>query len=183
MSYLNILSSVDIFTDLSEEQLEKVEKLCSLKRFEQGEVVFEENSPSKEFYVIAQGSVDVQLDPDLIRKSDDKHEPKTIVTLKKGQSFGEVALVDQGVRSASVIASSEAAEVLEISREAFMELMKNDLEIGFLVMQNFRGQKILRMLLKKYRVLQYPSVQGHPKMDSCIPYTTRKLFLMTVYYI
>lgn len=138
MSYTQLLASVEIFADLNEDQIKKIEALCSLKKFKKDQVIFEENSPSKEFYVIVEGTVDIQLDPNLIRGDTDgeRQELKTIASLRRGQSFGEVALVDLGVRSASARSKTRKTKALEINRNDFMKLMKEDLDIGFIVMQN-----------------------------------------------
>ena len=101
MSHSYVLEQVDIFEDLSPSQLDLVEKICQERNFNQGEVVFEENSPSREFYVITDGEVEIQIDPDTIGDGTDAHEPTTIAVLRRGQSFGEVAIIDPGVRSAS----------------------------------------------------------------------------------
>jgi len=136
MSYAQLLSSVEIFADLNADQIAKIERMSKVVVFRKGEVIFEENSPSNEFYIIVKGTVDIQLDPDLIIREADAHEPHTIVTLRRGQSFGEVALVDHGVRSASSISSSRNCILLMISRNDFMNLLQQDLEMGFTVMKN-----------------------------------------------
>jgi CRP/FNR family cyclic AMP-dependent transcriptional regulator len=136
MRYAQLLSMVDIFADLNEEQIEKIDQVCTEKTFKQGETIFEENSPSKEFYIIVKGKVDIQISPDLILGGESTHEPVTIASLTRGQSFGEVALVDQGVRSASAIADSDLCKVLMIPRDDFINLLKQELEMGFIVMQN-----------------------------------------------
>ena len=136
MSYIPILSTVDILADLTEEHIEKILNICSETSFEAEETIFEENSPSKEFYIIVKGQVDIQLDPDMIRSKPDVHGPQTIVTLRTGQSFGEVALVDQGVRSASAKAAATGCTLLKIGRDDFMQLLQTDVSMGFIVMQN-----------------------------------------------
>ena len=136
MRYVQLLSTVEIFADLNENQIEKIDQVCIDKTFRQGEIIFQENSPSKEFYIIVKGKVDIQISSDMIVSGEGKHEPRTIASLTRGQSFGEVALVDQGVRSASAIADSDLCKVLIISRDDFINLLKQDLEMGFIVMQN-----------------------------------------------
>jgi CRP-like cAMP-binding protein len=136
MNYVPILSTVDILGDLSAEHIEKILSICTEIEFESNAQIFEENSPSKEFYIIVKGNVDIQLDPDMIHGKGDQHESQTIVTLRTGQSFGEVALVDQGVRSASAKATDTGCTLLQIDRTNFMNLLNTDLNMGFIVMQN-----------------------------------------------
>src|SRR4030095_8010503 len=131
MAYIYILQQVDILEDLSPEQLGLVDKICIEKNYNQGELVFEENSPSREFYIIVDGEVEIQVDPDTIGDGSDSYQPTTIATLRRGQSFGEVAIIDPGVRSASAKCGSETCRLLMINREDFLKLLENDYKMGF----------------------------------------------------
>lgn len=137
MAHTYILEQVDIFEDLTPGHLKLIEEICVEKNYDQGDVIFEENTPSTEFYIIAEGEVDIRVDPDTIGDGTDSYEPTTIATLRRGQSFGEVALIDPGVRSASAQCISETCKLLMIRREQFLALIENDYEMGYLVMRNF----------------------------------------------
>ncbi|MCB0168220.1 MAG: cyclic nucleotide-binding domain-containing protein [Anaerolineae bacterium] len=137
MSHSYVLEQVDIFEDLSPGQLDMVDKICKEHSFNRGEVIFEENSPSREFYIITDGEVEIQIDPDTIGDGTDAHEPTTIAILRRGQSFGEVAIIDPGVRSASARCRSETCRLLEINRADFVSLLESDYQIGYIVMRNF----------------------------------------------
>jgi signal-transduction protein with cAMP-binding, CBS, and nucleotidyltransferase domain len=54
-----ILELVDIFSDLSPQQLEKIYNICSEETYTQGQVIFEERSPSKEIYIVIEGEVEI----------------------------------------------------------------------------------------------------------------------------
>jgi CRP-like cAMP-binding protein len=143
--YEQLLSSVEIFTELNPMQIEKIESVCTEKNFKQGDLIFKENSPSKEFYIIVKGQVYITLNPDLIAAGNERHEPQIIATLGRGQSFGEVALVDEGVRSASAIAGSPFCKLLMISRSDLMRLTALDLEMGFIVMRNLAADLCFKL--------------------------------------
>ena len=145
MAYIYILQQVDIFEDLSPEQLGFVDKICIEKNYNQGELVFEENSPSREFYIIVDGEVEIQVDPDTIGDGSNSYQPTTIATLRRGQSFGEVAIIDPGVRSASAKCGSETCRLLMINREDFLLLLENDYKMGFIVMRNFAADLSLKI--------------------------------------
>jgi CRP/FNR family transcriptional regulator, cyclic AMP receptor protein len=130
-----VLEKVDIFSDLSPQQLEQIYALCKENVHFQGETIFSEGSPSTEFYVILEGEVAIRVNPDLI-SSEGHHQPGTIATLYPGQSFGEVALVDQGVRSASAICNSMICKTLVISRGDLMGLLESNAQMGFKIMMN-----------------------------------------------
>ena len=87
MGYIDMLSNLEIFSDLDKKQLAKIVAVCKEKEYSRNEIIFLENSPSKEFYIIVAGKVDIQLDPDLIRGGKKEHKSHTIVTLKKGETI------------------------------------------------------------------------------------------------
>jgi len=137
MANLHILQQTDIFFEFDPEQLAQVAALCDDKRYGVGDLVFEENSASDELYVIAGGEVDILLDPSLVGdRTGAPGRPTTIATLRRGQSFGEVALVDQGVRSASARSASHDTRLLVIPRGKLMHLCERDPGLGYRLMRN-----------------------------------------------
>ncbi|RMF01011.1 MAG: cyclic nucleotide-binding domain-containing protein [Chloroflexi bacterium] len=145
MTHGYVLEQVDIFEDLTAEQLKLIESVCTEKSFNQDDVIVRENSPSREFFIIVDGEVDIQIDPDTIGDGTDSYQPSTIATLRRGQSFGEVAIVDPGIRSASAKCSSETCRVLVIGRKDFLELLDNDTQMGYVVMRNFAADLALKI--------------------------------------
>ena len=147
MANPQILERVDIFSDLDLEQLESICDVCKEVVYFQGELIFAENSPSTEFYVILEGEVAIEIDPDLVGTGAEVHPPGTIAILHPGQSFGEIALVDQGLRSASARCNTMLCKVLAISREDLMRLLQNNYEMGFIVMSNLARELCLKIRL------------------------------------
>lgn len=145
MTSVYVLEQVDIFQDLSQEQLALIGDVSREESFAQGQLIFEENSPSREFYVILDGEIEIQVDPDTIRSSGDEYKPSTIAVLRRGQSFGEVAIVDPGVRSASARCGSETCKVLVIGRDEFLALLTADYAMGYVVMRNFAADLALKI--------------------------------------
>jgi len=145
MAHSYVLEQVDIFEELTSGQLDLIESVCKEKSFNQGEVIFEENSLSREFFVIVEGKVDIQIDPDTIGDGTDAYQPTPIAVLRRGQSFGEVAIVDPGVRSASAKCNSETCRLLVIDRTEFLKLLEGDFQIGYVVMRNFAADLALKI--------------------------------------
>lgn len=76
--------------------------LCQTQTLNRGEVVFIVGSESSELYIIADSVVDILVNPNLVSDNQAKNQGLfKIATLRRGQSFSEIALVDQGLRSAS----------------------------------------------------------------------------------
>jgi len=146
MTNVYVLQQVDIFQDLSDDQLKLIDTICNEKSFNEGEIIFEENSPSREFYIIMDGEVEIQVDPDTIGDArEDNYQPTTIAVLRRGQSFGEVAIVDPGVRSASARCGSEICKLLVIDRKDFLNLLESDCKMGYKVMRNFAADLSLKI--------------------------------------
>lgn len=137
MSYQGILKQTDIFYEFSPEQIEQIEAICNEKAFGMGQMIFEENTTGDELYIIAQGEVEILIDPALVSdRPDTPSHPTTITTLRRGQSFGEIALVDQGIRSAGARSASTETRLLIITREDLTSLCDRDPALGYRLMRN-----------------------------------------------
>ena len=136
--YVHILRQADIFYDLTLPKLEMVAVLCSEITYKAGEIIFEENSTGDELYVIASGQVDILVNPALVQSIHTKRPQRslTIATIRRGQTFGEVALVDQGLRSASARCTSKKTRLLVISRDRLIKLCDSYPDLGYCLMRN-----------------------------------------------
>jgi CRP/FNR family transcriptional regulator, cyclic AMP receptor protein len=146
MGNVHILQQTDIFFEFDPDQLAQVAALCGEKRAGVGDWIFEENSASDELYVIAQGEIEILVDPSLVGdRTGSPSRPTTIATLRRGQSFGEVALVDQGVRSAGARSASHDTHLLVIPRQRLMDLCSHDPTLGFRLMRNLAADLATKM--------------------------------------
>lgn len=143
MSVVNVLRQADIFDDLTNTQLELIGSICAERHYQAGDVIFEENTPGDEMYVIANGEVQIQVNPSLIgRESTQSH---TIATLRRGQSFGEVSLVDEGLRSASARCSQQDTHLIVIPRDKLMLLCDTYPQLGYKLMRNLAADLAMKM--------------------------------------
>ena len=136
--YINILRQADIFYDLTAPQLERVAALCSEITPKSGEILFEENSASDELYVIASGAVEILVSLALVQSTSTGQSsgPLVIATIRRGQTFGEIALVDQGLRAASARCAVKKTRLLVIPRDALINLCDTDPNLGHRLMRN-----------------------------------------------
>jgi CRP/FNR family cyclic AMP-dependent transcriptional regulator len=139
---VNFLKQSDIFYQFTPTQLEMVANLCQEVVFNAGDLIFQENSSSKELYVIAQGEVDI-----LINRGMGNTEKKeaAVARLRRGQSFGEVALVDEGLRSASARASQKDTRLLIIQREKLIILCETYPQLGYRLMYNLAADLAMKI--------------------------------------
>lgn len=153
MSTAAVLRQADIFYGFSPEQLERVAAICQERQVGAGEIIFRENSSSDELFVIARGEVEILVDPALVSdRPDTPSRPTTIATLRRGQSFGEVALVDQGLRSATARSSSHDTRLLAIPRAGLLALCDADPLLGYRLMFNLAADLALKIRNTDLRV-------------------------------
>jgi CRP/FNR family transcriptional regulator, cyclic AMP receptor protein len=141
------LKQSDIFYQLTQTQLELIANICREEAFSAGQIVFEENSSSKELYIIAHGEVEIVVNPAMVsgRNASGSPEKVVIATLKRGQSFGEVALVDEGLRSATTRASVKDTHLLIIPRDKLIMLCETYPQLGYRLMYNLAADLAMKM--------------------------------------
>lgn len=145
-SFSPVLKQADIFFEFSPTDLRAISAICAEQSFSLREMIVDENSPSDELYIIAQGAVEILVSPALVSdRRDIAMEPVVIATLHRGQSFGEIALVDRGLRSAAARAAEADTRLLVIQRQKLMALCECDLHIGFLLMRNLATDLALKI--------------------------------------
>ena len=144
MHITNVLKQTDIFYEMTPTQIELIASICEERDVKKGDLVFAENSPGDELYIIVEGEVDIQVDPAMIG-SDLKVELQTIATLRRGQSFGEVALVDEGVRSAAARCTEHNTRLLVIPRAKLMLLCDTYPQLGYRLMRNLAADLAMKI--------------------------------------
>lgn len=142
---VNFLKQCDIFYQFTPTQLELVANICQEATFQKDDLIFRENSDSKELYVIIQGEVDIVVDPSLVGTIEDGVENRVIATMRRGQSFGEVALVDEGLRSASACASQKDTYLLIIPRDKLIMLCDTYPQLGYRLMYNLAADLAMKI--------------------------------------
>jgi CRP/FNR family cyclic AMP-dependent transcriptional regulator len=89
------LRQVPLFANLDEKDLDQLARQMHERRFPEGAEVTTEGATGAGFFVIAEGNAEVTIGGE--------HR----ATLGAGDYFGEVALIDDGVRSASIMAATD----------------------------------------------------------------------------
>jgi CRP-like cAMP-binding protein len=128
MSLSSLLKRVQLFANLDQSELEALAAICGEKSVAPGELIMEQNTTGKEMYVVAEGAAEV-----FVQGLDDA---RSLIVLGKGQVIGELALIDQGYRSASVKATGAGAKLYQIESDEFYDLCAQNNHIGYVVMRN-----------------------------------------------
>ncbi|MBM2811667.1 MAG: cyclic nucleotide-binding protein [Chloroflexi bacterium] len=136
MSINHSLEGMPLFDGLSEEQLGRLLSLTERTVVPDGAVILEEDGLGDSLFILASGSVDVtrRLGRAHGFAIDDPKE-KTIVRLEAPQFFGEMGLLENAERSATITAHG-ACELLELTRADFSKLVDEDLGFGYLMVRN-----------------------------------------------
>lgn len=108
---IDVLSKVLLFSGCDRKELGQIASLATEIDIPQGKVLAEEGTPGREFYVILEGKASVSIDG------------KQVATLGAGDFFGEMALLDQGPRVATVTAEEEM-EVAVLDPREFATLVE-----------------------------------------------------------
>jgi CRP/FNR family transcriptional regulator, cyclic AMP receptor protein len=148
----NILQQTDIFDQVTPGQLELVAGLCEQRDYEVGEVILEEGANSKELYIITSGEVEILVDPSIISGAETPKHMVPIATLSRGQSFGEIALVDEGIRSATVRAAKPQTSLLVIPRDKLIQLCDSSPQLGYRLMYNLAADLAMKIRNTDLRV-------------------------------
>ena len=98
------LSQSDLFRSLDETELVRLASSCGQRTYGPGELVFLRGDPGDCMYVVAAGAVEVSL-------SSVGGRDVLLAVLDPYQSFGELALVDDGPRVATVTARTRTVLV------------------------------------------------------------------------
>ena len=92
---IDAVARVPLFSELNREEIEQVARLFKLRSFADGETVAREGSGGGAFYLIESGEAVVTI------------AGQTRRTLGPGDYFGEIALIDEGARTATITAVTE----------------------------------------------------------------------------
>ncbi len=112
------LARVPLFAGLSRKELSPIADMAKPYRFAAGSTIVEEGTTGGRFYLVSSGQVDVLVN---------SHR---VTGLGPGGTFGEIALIDEGVRTATVVARSEV-EALGIASFNFRPLLKSEPAVAF----------------------------------------------------
>jgi CRP-like cAMP-binding protein len=161
LSIRAVLSQADMFSELTETQLGLVATLCEAVRYQRGQVLLRENERTDEMYVIGRGAVEVLVNPETVSAASNRRgrfqqaEPVVLTELHQGQVFGEVSLVDQGIRSATIRVSQDNTFLLRIPRSQLMQLCDTYPVLGYRLMRNLAAELAVKIRNTDWLVRQY----------------------------
>ena len=110
MEKLFLLRGVELFNQVPADQLLPLAELAVRGSYQAGSVIFNADDPGDQLYVVVSGEVIIERDG------------QTVATLGRGQAFGEMAILDDAPRSATVRVD-QTTECLLVGHDDFGELL------------------------------------------------------------
>lgn len=144
------LRRVPLFYGLTEAQLDVLSTGSSRRSYAKGRTIVAEGEPSQSMFVLLSGRAKVQ-------RSDSEGKEVIIAMIGPGEFFGEMSLIDDEPRSASVI-TLETCEFLSIRKESFAQILSQSTEVCLGVMKGL--VKRLRGADRKIETLALLDVYG-----------------------
>jgi HEAT repeat protein/ATP/ADP translocase len=149
MDRILFLRSVPLFGDIDGRDLRWINEIAIEKSYTAGDIVFRENDEGDALYIIVSGSVKI------IKGSDN---PILLTILEERDYFGEMAILDQDLRSATVEVN-EDVELLMIRRDHFQSLLLSRPQIAFAIFKSFS---------RRIRQLQYRLLESQEPVERAI---------------
>jgi CRP-like cAMP-binding protein len=119
---IELIRKVPLFAGCSKKELERISMIADEIDFRSGKTLIKEGSPGREFFVLADGTAEIS------RKG------KRIDTAGPGEFFGEMALLTDQPRNATVTTTS-AVDALVITAASFRNLVESNPLIALKVMR------------------------------------------------
>jgi CRP/FNR family transcriptional regulator, cyclic AMP receptor protein len=145
------LRACRLFAGLDSASLGVVSAALRPRRFRRGEVIFHIGDPGDTLFVIVSGQAKVTV------PADDGSEPAILTTLGPGGFFGELALLDEAPRSATIVAM-DAMETATLRRDTFYGLIDSQPDLRRALLASLAGE--IRRLTAQVEDLHFLDLPG-----------------------
>lgn len=132
------LREIDFLSGLATDELERLGQLLSKREFAAGDTICREGEEGDRMWLLAKGSVSVRL------ISADGHVNLRIASLSRGTTIGEMALVEQTRRSATIVAD-EHVIAYELLRDGYAQLLAEHPRIATRLLANMARELARRL--------------------------------------
>ncbi len=135
----NILKEIPFFEDFNEEDLDYLSGQLSLRSFGDGTELFKKGDIGDYLFFIVEGNVKIQLESPFYKS--------IYATVGRGNSIGEMSLIDEFPRSATIVVT-ESAELLILTKNRFESINEENPAVGIKLLKG-----LARSLSKRIRGL------------------------------
>ncbi len=145
-----MVENVSLFSGMNREDLDVINQSLVTRTYPKSTIIVNEGDDSDSLYIINNGRVKVFL-------SDDQGKEVVINTQDAGEYFGELALIDNSPRSASVM-TLEKTTLSILSKKEFENIMLRQPTIALNLIRNLTGR--VRHLTENVKSLALLDVYG-----------------------
>ncbi len=122
-----VLRTVPLLAGFPDEQLRTLSSVVTRRTVPRGAIIIVEGDPTDSLYIVISGRMRVLM-------SDADGKEVILATLGPGEFFGEMGLIDDSPRSATVMAV-EACELIVINKRDFKKCLSENFEMAMTVMR------------------------------------------------
>lgn len=144
------LRTIPLFSSLSDDELKLLDQTRVAKSYADGVTIINDGDTSNALYIIISGEVKVCI-------TNEQGREVMIAQLSDGEYFGEMSLIDEKPRSASIITRS-SCEITLIQKDDFQRLLAGNPELSLAVMRGLSER--LRKADRKIETLALMDVYG-----------------------
>jgi CRP-like cAMP-binding protein len=144
------LAGIPFFSGLDAESLERIGRGLRTRRFRRSEVIFHQGDPGDALFIVMSGAIKIML-------PSDTGDEAILATLRPGDVFGELALLDGAPRSATAVAL-EPTETLILPRLQFRELLATEPAVRDALLASIAAE--LRRLTNHVEELHFLDITG-----------------------
>jgi CRP-like cAMP-binding protein len=145
-----LLRETRLFGDLDEASLEELARNVTERSYRKGHIIVNQGDPGDSLFVVSGGLIKVFV-------TSETGDEMVLVTLRPPDVFGEVAVLDEGPRSASAQAL-EPSTVLILARSKLLELIHNRPELTEVLLRSLGG--LVRRLTEQAADLVFLDLHG-----------------------
>lgn len=125
---IQTLKHNELFHGMAETELAQIATLAEALTYHAGDVIFKQGDAGDAVYLIHAGQVEVRVQTEQTTTS--------AVYLGAGQTVGEMALVDQATRSATIVAVDDPTQLFRLNISDLVTLCLTEARIGYILMRN-----------------------------------------------
>ena len=144
------LSQIAIFNDLPEAELVALQDLCISRTYPKNTVIINEGDQANAMFICNSGKVKVFV-------SDENGREFILNSMGEGEYFGELSLLDDECRSASVMTTDKSTFTI-LYKEDFTKLIMNNPKIALSLLRNLSRR--IRLLTDNVKTLALQDVYG-----------------------
>jgi CRP/FNR family transcriptional regulator, cyclic AMP receptor protein len=142
-----LCQKIYLFQDLEDQEIHQVLSRTGRRLFTHGEAIIQEGEPGDSLFIMEAGEVEITKQLTLVLDEDTPKERVMIrLNAENGVYFGEMALLENETRSATVTALTDCA-LLELHQKDFLDLIEKNPAMGIKLL--LRLAQVLSRHLRK----------------------------------